>query len=383
MPNKLAKKTRFAILSLIFLLALGLCMPTFGAKKKTSVLKSNLRNVQSKIRYYRKEIKKKEHQKRFVMSQLYSTQRDLESTQTSLTNNKIKLMDAQTDLDETEARLKRTQKQLDRREMLLQSRVVDIYEGEGLDYVNVVLGAANMWSFLTRTYYLQRILDSDATLIRQIKADKATIEKDKSRQARRVRQIGSLQNRLELQRNKIGALADSQQQMVDDLEHNTDLLRKAEDELEAKSQEIEDQIRQYQMTPKGRARYARAFKGGLSMPCGGRITCPFGYRVHPITGVYKLHTGVDIGVRSGTAVHAAAAGEVILAGWMGAYGNAVVIDHGGGVSTLYGHNSRLLVKRGQQVSRGQVIARSGSTGYSTGPHVHFEKRINGKPVNPL
>ncbi|MCE5324318.1 peptidoglycan DD-metalloendopeptidase family protein [bacterium] len=383
MLNGFANKTRFAVISLAFIVAFGLCLPVLGAKKKTSALKSDLRNVQSKIRYYRKEIKKKEHQKRFVLSQLYSTQRDLESTQTSLTRNKIKLLDAQTDLNETVERLKRTQKQLDRREMLLQSRVVDIYEGEGLDYLNVVLGAANMWSFQTRVYYLQRILDSDAKLIRQIKADKAAIERDKARQARRVSEISSLQTRLEFQRNKVAALADSQQEMIDNLEHNIELQKKAEDELQAESQEIENQIRRYQMTPKGRARYARAFKGGLSMPCSGPITSPFGYRKHPISGIYKPHTGVDIGVPSGTPIHAAADGEVIFAGWRNAYGYAVIVDHGGGVSTLYGHNSRLLVKCGQQVSRGQVIAKSGSTGYSTGPHLHFEKRVNGKPVNPL
>lgn len=361
----------------------GLSVSAFGAKKKKSALKSDLRAVESKIRYYKREIKKKENQKRTVMSRLYETQRDLTSTQNNLTRNKIKLLDATNDLNETVARLNRTQKQLDRRESLLKSRVIDIYEGEGLDYVNVVLGASNMWSFLTRAYYLQRILDSDAKLIGQIKADKAEIEKDKAKQAARVNEISSLQSRLELQRNKIAALADSQQQMVDSIEHRKDLIESALNELEAKSREIELQIRRYLSTPRGRARYARAFSGGLSMPCSGPITSSFGYRVHPITRVYKLHTGVDIGVPCGTSICSAADGEVIMSGWMGAYGYAVVIDHGGGISTLYGHNSRLLVRRGQQVSRGQVIAKSGSTGYSTGPHLHFEKRVNGTPVNPL
>jgi murein DD-endopeptidase MepM/ murein hydrolase activator NlpD len=384
MLNKISAKTRPALIPLIVIMAVtGLSVSAFGAKKKKSALKSDLRAVESKIRYYKREIKKKENQKRTVMSRLYETQRDLTSTQNNLTRNKIKLLDATNDLNETVARLNRTQKQLDRRETLLKSRVIDIYEGEGLDYVNVVLGASNMWSFLTRAYYLQRILDSDAKLIGQIKADKAEIEKDKAKQAARVNEISSLQSRLELQRNKIAALADSQQQMVDSIEHRKDLIESALNELEAKSREIELQIRRYLSTPRGRARYARAFSGGLSMPCNGPITSSFGYRVHPITRVYKLHTGVDIAVPYGNSICSAADGEVIMAGWMGAYGYAVVIDHGGGISTLYGHNSRLLVRRGQQVSRGQVIARAGSTGYSTGCHCHFEKRVNGTPVNPL
>ncbi len=384
MLKKMSAKTRFAIIPLVVIVAvMGLSASAFGAKKKKAALKSDLRNVEKKIRYYKHEIKKKESQKRTVMGQLYSTQRDLAGTQTNLTRNKIKLMDAQTDLNLTVERLNRTQKQLERRETLLKRRVVDIYEGEGLDYINVVLGASNMWSFLTRTYYLQRIIDSDTSLIRQIKADKSAIEKDKARKAQRVGEISSLQAKLELQRNKIAALADSQQQMVSSIEHSKDLIENALDEQEAKSREIEAQIRQYQTTRKGRLSYARKFSGGLSMPCSGRITSPFGYRVHPITHKYKLHTGVDISVPCGTSICSAADGEVIMAGWMGAYGYAVVIDHGGGISTLYGHNSRLLVRRGQHVSRGQVIAKSGSTGYSTGPHCHFEKRVDGTPVNPL
>lgn len=106
-------------------------------------------------------------------------------------------------------------------------------------------------------------------------------------------------------------------------------------------------------------------------------------RFHPILKKTKLHTGVDFACPSGTSVKAAASGTVIMAGWMGAYGNAVVIDHGGGVSTLYGHNSRVACRAGQEVKQGQVIAYSGSTGWSTGPHCHFEVRRNGVPVNPF
>jgi murein DD-endopeptidase MepM/ murein hydrolase activator NlpD len=240
-----------------------------------------------------------------------------------------------------------------------------------------------MWTFLTRAYYLQKILNADTTLIAQIRDDEQAIERDKARQARRVEQIGSLQVRLVSERNRIDDLADSKRNQLTQIEHSKDLYEKYLDELLAKSQEIEEQIRRIQSTPQGRIRYAKAFKGGLIAPCSGRITSRFGYRVHPITRVYKLHTGVDISVPSGTPVRAAGDGVVIISGWNGPYGYAVVIDHGGGVSTLYGHCSRLLVGVGKQVQKGDVIAKSGSTGYSTGPHVHFEKRVNGTPVNPF
>jgi murein DD-endopeptidase MepM/ murein hydrolase activator NlpD len=126
----------------------------------------------------------------------------------------------------------------------------------------------------------------------------------------------------------------------------------------------------------------RKFSGSFMFPVSGRVSSPFGYRHHPVTGTYKLHTGVDISCRTGTSVRAAADGVVSKACYNRAYGYMVIIQHNGGYSTLYGHNSRLLVCGGQQVKQGQIIAKSGSTGWSTGPHCHFQLMKNGSPINP-
>ena len=127
--------------------------------------------------------------------------------------------------------------------------------------------------------------------------------------------------------------------------------------------------------------------GTMAWPLPGfyTITSPFGNRLHPVLGVYKMHTGVDIAGSgcNGKNVVAAADGTVITAGWISGYGNTVIIDHGGGITTLYGHSQRLLVSKGQKVTRGQAIMFVGMTGYATGPHLHFEVRENGKYVNPL
>jgi len=355
-----------------------------GARK--SALSSKIKKakqIKAQITAVRHKIRVKENEKRTVIGQLSLTEAKLETAQSNLARNKLRLLDAKADLSATIKRLERTRKQLARRRALLTRRVIDIYEGDDLDYLDVVLGSADMWTFLTRAYYLKRILDADTKLIADIRADEAAIERDRRRQAQRVSEIQGLQVRLVSVRNEISALAESKRRQLEAIEHSKELYERALDELLAKSQEIEEEIRRIQNTPAGRARFARAFRGGLLMPVNGPISSRFGYRVHPITGVYKLHTGVDIRCRTGTPVRAAADGVVIIAGWQGAYGYAVVIDHGGGVSTLYGHCSSLLVDVGQEVKKGQTIARSGSTGYSTGPHVHFEKRINGKPVNPL
>ncbi|MFM7049477.1 MAG: M23 family metallopeptidase [Polynucleobacter sp.] len=123
--------------------------------------------------------------------------------------------------------------------------------------------------------------------------------------------------------------------------------------------------------------------GSLVWPLRGPVTSPFGPRPHPIFGVVRYHDGIDFGVASGTPIKAAASGTVIFAGWRGGYGNATIIDHGGGMATLYGHQSAFAASAGQQVRAGQVIGYVGSTGNSTGPHLHFEVRINGAPVNPM
>jgi murein DD-endopeptidase MepM/ murein hydrolase activator NlpD len=370
-----------AIVAMVLAVVVGLQVCAIGAKKPAQ-LKNKLGSVRKQIKQVQYKIHLKEAQKKTVVGQLSVVESKLDDAQDKLTSNSIKLFDAQNDLKATIDRLDKTKKRLVRHQTLLRHRIVDIYEGEDLNYVDVVLGSTNMWTFLSRAYYLQQILKADTSLISQVRALKASIEADKSRQASRVVQIGSLQNQLVGERKQISSLADSKQQQIDRIEHDTRLMEQALAELEAESQAIEDQIRRYQSTPAGIKRSARAFHGGLTFPVSGRITSTFGYRVHPITHIYKLHTGVDISVPTGTPVHAAADGTIIIAGWMPAYGYEVVIDHGGGVQTLYGHNSRLCVSVGQDVKRGQVIAKSGSTGYSTGPHVHFEKRVNGHPVNP-
>lgn len=123
--------------------------------------------------------------------------------------------------------------------------------------------------------------------------------------------------------------------------------------------------------------------GRLIVPVpGAPITSPFGYRIHPIYGTSRLHTGIDYGADEGTPIRAAADGVVVSAGWYGGYGNATIIDHGGGIATLYGHQSAMSVSAGQKVTQGQTIGRVGCTGDCTGPHVHFEVRVNGDPVNP-
>jgi len=370
--------------AVVVALTFCLSVPSLTATpKKAVVLKSKLSSIEQKIAKVKQKLRKTEGKRRTVLGELNFTEQKLAVAQGIVSRNKLQLLDARSDLAVTNARLARTQKQLHRRRSLLRTRVVDIYEGEDLNYANVVLGSADMWSFLTRAYYLKKILDSDTTLIGEINRYKAQIEADKARQTHRVTQIASLQADLIVRRDEVAGLADEKRDQLQAIEHDKELTQQALDEFEAESNRVQAMLQRLYSGQKSKYRYAGTFSGGLMRPCAGRISSPYGYRCHPISGIYKLHTGVDIAARTGTPIQAAADGVVMVSGYLRAYGNTVIIDHGSKVSTLYGHCSALLVRPGQSVKKGETIARVGSTGWSTGPHCHFEKRINGKAVNPM
>jgi murein DD-endopeptidase MepM/ murein hydrolase activator NlpD len=346
-------------------------------------LKRKLSNVNKKIQNVEKKLRQTKIQEKNVTKQLVSTQQKLEKAQDKVSENKLNLSDAQTKLKVINTRLERTERQLKRRGKLLAGRLSDVYKGHDISYIDVLLGSRDMRTFLSRSYYIDRIVSSDVKLIKEIKEDKAQIESDKKAQAYEVKRIAAFQSQLVRQRDRVADYKQQKQAELDAIEHNRALYERAYADLMAESDRIAARLQAYQASQRSRGSYKAVFSGNLGLPVGGRITSRFGYRIHPVLHVRRLHTGVDIACPTGTPVHAAADGVVVLAGWYGAYGNAVVLDHGGNVSTLYGHNCRLCVSMGQRVTKGQVIAYSGSTGWSTGPHVHYEKRVNGRPVNPL
>lgn len=190
---------------------------------------------------------------------------------------------------------------------------------------------------------------------------------------------------LATERSNLVAIADAQRRHVaSEVAQIEDLSASEEAQLEAL---IVERQRQLEAEREAQRRAAgivgtESAPGALAWPVSGTITSPFGYRQNPFGGGMEFHQGLDIAAPMGTTITAASGGTVIQAGWFGGYGNYIVIDHGGGMSTGYGHCSQIFVSVGQKVQKGQAIGAVGSTGASTGPHVHFEVRINGKPVDP-
>jgi murein DD-endopeptidase MepM/ murein hydrolase activator NlpD len=279
----------------------------------------------------------------------------------------------------------------------LDRRLVTIYEEPGPTTIDLVIAAKSFQDLLDQVDYMGQIATQDRNIAAEVKSAKAELAASR-RHTRAVRQtvrhetrvisgraqqVAILQAELVDSRNSLArvrdrsskALATTNREIRQEV-GESQALQAASDELAAKLRAAAQPVPSANGRS-GKPTFRPAGAPSFIWPVSGPITSPFGMRWG------TLHPGIDIGVPTGTPVHAAAAGKVVWCGWMSGYGNLVMIDHGGGYATAYGHNSRVIVSCGQEVAQGQVIAYSGCTGFCTGPHVHFEVRIDGTPVDPL
>jgi murein DD-endopeptidase MepM/ murein hydrolase activator NlpD len=308
-----------------------------------------------------------------------AVQADLDASQALLTRT-------QKDLRSERQRLVRLRAELVRARKVLSARLVELYQADKPDLVAVVVNSDGFADLLERGEFLARIGQQDQRIMRSVKAARV----DAVTTAARLQKLEAVRrrstDRIESRRDEIvqvkGRLVGARATIDEARDKRAALLKgvkaqRKDLEEDLAGMEREESKIQGQLSgmPSGGA--IKQGSGSLNWPANGQLTSPFGYRWG------RLHAGVDIAVPVGTPVHAADAGTVAIAGWVGGYGNYVCINHGGGLSTCYGHNSRLGVSVGQRVTKGQVVAASGNTGHSTGPHIHFETRMNGVPRDPM
>ena len=327
---------------------------------KTNEASAKVESVSERLRQIQEELRVATAEYKEVKGQLDSVE-DKISDNTEL-------------LQKTEADLKVKNKKL-------QQRVRDIYINGQISYVDVLFGAKDFADLMTRMDVLKRIIKHDYDLIMKVKEEKATVENTRAQLEKDKAEAEVLVADAQAKKAKVEDKESEQQVLLDQAIHDRDTSERMYEELMAASQEVANMIRRSHMSSAGYSG-APAGAGGMIWPISGPITSEFGWRTHPIFGTARFHSGLDIGGDYGMPIYAAASGTVIYAGWISGYGNAVIIDHGGGVTTLYGHNDSLNVSEGENVAQGQVIAMCGSTGNSTGPHCHFEVRENGEPVSP-
>ncbi len=328
-----------------------------------------------------------------VSEQLRQIEEQLRQAQQQLESIQQQRVAVENDITVNEKLLAEAQKRLEGRESVFYKRVRDIYINGRLSYLDVVIGSKDFSDFANRLEILKRIIDADIKLIDEIKKERAEIAARKQALEQSRAKLVELEKAAVAKQAEIEQKKKEREVVLQKAQNDRATAMQAVEELNASSAQITALLKARQAEREAAAAAAAQQSapsyswvqgsGQLGWPVSGEITSPYGYRTHPIWGTTIYHSGIDIGVDEGTPVHAADGGTVVWSGWMGGYGYAVVIDHGNGMSTLYGHNSELAVSEGQDVSKGQVIAYAGSTGNSTGPHVHFEVRISGDPVDPM
>ena len=330
-----------------------------------------------------------------VYEQLHAIQRDLDTATAELKQVQAERIQLDKDITKTEAELKAAQARLQSREKVFYKRVRDIYINGRLSYLDVVVGSKDFSDFANRMEMLKRILQSDMDLINTIKIEREEIASKKAKLEEDRAKVLELEKVAQEKQNLINQKKAERQAVLERAMNDRDTAERAYNELMASSASITAMLQQ-RAAERAAAAAAAASQGGsgggatwvqgtgqLAAPVVAPITSDFGWRIHPIYGTRRLHAGTDFGVDEGTPVHAADGGVVVEAGWVSGYGYTVIIDHGNGMSTLYAHNSDVAVSPGQTVSKGQVVSYSGNTGGSTGPHLHFEVRINGEPTDPM
>lgn len=315
------------------------------------------------------------------MEKLQELDSQMAEAQEELNQINIQVDDLTQQIAENEEKLEKVQSDYDNLQDLLDARVLEMYKAPKLQTLDILLTSTSVTDFLSNYYGLEQLMEYDSKLLATVKAQKQEIETTKKILNEKKKQVVESK---QTQQKKAQVIENSQVMR----QYYISKLTQQEQELQSKIDEYNTQVSAIEAEIRFLASNSISedyIGGAFIWPVPGHtsLTSLYGMRVHPITGAYKLHTGIDISAGIGESFVAAANGIVSKATFNNAYGNMVIIDHGGGVQTLYAHGNEIMVQVGQVVSAGDEVLKVGSTGYSTGPHAHFEIRINGQTVNPL
>jgi len=342
-----------------------------------------LKDIQKEIIQKRTLITKTKKQEQEALNKLYVIKSELNRTKEKLTHTQDRIYFNRKKIGHLNLELRSSQEELRNRQVLLNKRIENVYKGSHLSFLEVIFSSSSVSDFLNRVYFFGRVLDKDINLIRETANQYTLVESKKEELVDKTEKIKVLVKEIDDKKKIIENKHQEENQLYSSLKKRREEYERRLKELEASSNQLEKLIQAKIAARKKSKQAAPDGTGILAWPLRGRITSGFGYRRHPLWGGKSFHRGIDIAAPYGKSITAADGGEVILAGWWDGYGKAVVIDHGKSISTVYGHMSRIYVKNGQKIKKGQVVGLVGSTGYSTGPHLHFEVRKDGSPQNPL
>ena len=370
-----------AVMALVSLGAFAQQATTSTLKKKQASLSSSLKKIKAQKSQLQSKLRQQEAASNKMMADIHRVDAKMNDLDAKIERTQNELDDGKKRQTKLAAELKEKSDELDAVKRQVAVRIRAIYTQGSAVPITILVSSHSLSELAVRKALVERIADKDRELFDKLKELRDAVLEKKKEQDRIVAKVTDLNRQLVGQMGELEQVRAEKKKVFSVLKAAE---QETEDELEdmiRESHKLEAQIADIQARTTGQV---PVFRGQFINPVpGARRTSGFGTRRHPISGRTKMHTGVDLAAPSGTTIRAAGAGKVITAAYLNGYGNTIVIDHGGGVSTLYGHCSRLYASVGQSVTTGQRIAAVGSTGYSTGPHCHFEVRINGRPVNPV
>ena len=318
-----------------------------------------------------------------TLLKVQETEDKIRQYESEITELADKMQTLQTSINEATQKLQIASQNYDEKSDLLARRLVAIYEAGDAQYLDILLKSKSVTDFISRSYMIQEIAEYDGILINQIEEEKNNIETTKQKLENEQSEIRIIKAKSEQTTIVLNNMQTLQKSYISKLSDSEKILQQQLTEYKKEQDEIQRQILLATNVIPPNIQYTG---GEMLWPVaisGTAITSDYGVREHPIQGVVREHTGIDIGnTPTGTPVVAAADGIVTYAGWLGGYGNCVMISHGEGVVTLYGHGNKILTSVNTKVKQGDVIMEVGSTGNSTGPHLHFEVRVNGTCTSP-
>lgn len=372
----MSKRGRAAVLLAVALVAVAVpAHARWSLRRKLHQLWSRRAAVQQQLRQVKNE-------QREVESELAAAQQALEQARARLRKARAQLRHTRAQLNLVRQRLRATEDKLAIHREAFSERILALYRSGAPTPLAVVLNVNSFEDMANRARFVSLVAEQDRKLLHTLVALEQQLETRHAELRRLEARQAAHQAEVQYQAAQVAAQERRTQRALQAVLADRQRLEQELAEMEAESRRIEAMLAALQRSAGGR-RYAGTWSGSLLRPVPGPVVSGFGMRFHPILHYYRMHNGVDLDASYGTPVRAADKGLVVFAGWRGGYGKCVIIDHGSGVATLYAHLSEISVGDGETVSRGQVIGAVGSTGLSTGPHLHFEVRRYGTPVDPL
>lgn len=380
------------LLLLLAMPATSIAAASHASRERITTLEQRIEAQRARTQELHRQLHLKRAELHAAAARVNDLQAQLDETNAAIDEVDATLSHLGAEQHETERRLNwyarqlaAAVKSLQLHDAMLRRRLVDVYEYGEPNYLSVLLAAKSFSDFVESWDDLRLLIAANQRVVRErraaaqrvlvvergLESNEVALEDEQQQQDQARSQLGALAQ----ERGNLVSIADrDRRRIATDVANMEDISAQQEAQLEAL---IEERAR-----AEGIAGPPIRSTGRFSWPLTGPITSPFGWRSNPFGGGPEFHPGLDIGVPIGTTVMAAAAGTVIMAQWYGGYGNYILIDNGNHYSTGYGHLSSIYVSVGQVVQRGQAIGASGNTGYSTGPHLHFEVRYYGKPIDP-